>query len=76
VPGEEVNADSVKRYNLVLPETLYRNVQDLANKEHTTVIDILRRFIKLGLFITKLDDSTTFIVRNEDSKEREILFFL
>lgn len=74
---EEVSAETpVKRYNLVLPENLYAEVQGLANKEHTTVIDLLRRFIKLGLFITRLDDSTTFIVRNEDGKEREILFFL
>jgi hypothetical protein len=74
---QESSDTAVKRYNLVLPESLYHEVQSLANKEHTTVIDLLRRFIKLGLLVTKLtqDENASLIIREGD-KEREIILFI
>ncbi len=76
--SEQVSPDTpVKRYNLVLPEILYREVQTLANKEHTTVIDLLRRFIKLGLLVAKLtQDENTSLIILEGDKEREIILFI
>lgn len=65
---------AAKRYNLVLPEDLYKEVQALADRRHTTVVDLLRRFIKLGLLVAKAEESpdTAFLIREGD-KEQQLL---
>ncbi len=65
---------SLKRYNLALPEDLYAEVQALADRQHTTVVELLRRFIKLGLLATAVQErhDAALIIR-EGEKEREIL---
>jgi hypothetical protein len=64
-----------KRYNLVLPSHLYEEVQTVANEQNTSIPDLLKRFIKIGLLVAKLSQSpdTTLIIR-EGGKEREVLF--
>lgn len=66
----------LKRYSLVIPESIFNEVQRTAEEEHTSIIDLLRRFIKLGLLISKIskDPNSQLIIREGD-KEREILFF-
>jgi hypothetical protein len=66
----------VKRYNLVIPEPLFNEVQQLADEENTTVVDLFRRFIKLGLMVAKITRTpdTAFIIKEGD-REREIIFF-
>ena len=65
----------VKRYSLVLPEELFDAVQELANRRQTTVVDIIRRFIKLGLIAARIEDTpgAALIIREGDT-EREIIF--
>jgi ATP-dependent Clp protease ATP-binding subunit ClpA len=64
----------LKRYNLVLPEDLFQQVQELADREHTTVVEVLRRFIKLGLLATRVSDTPgSALVIREGEREREIL---
>ncbi len=65
---------TVKRYNLALPGELYDQIQLLAERKHTTVLDLLRRFIKLGLLAAKLDDDpdAALIIR-QGNTEREIV---
>jgi hypothetical protein len=65
----------VKRYNLVIPEVLYDQIQQLAEEEHTTVVDLIRRFIKLGLIAaeTAKKPGASLIIR-EDGRDREIIF--
>jgi ATP-dependent Clp protease ATP-binding subunit ClpA len=64
----------VKRYNLALPEDLFDQVQDLADREQTTVVEVLRRFVKLGLLATEIQDrpDAALIIR-EGGREREIV---
>ena len=64
----------VKRYNLVLPEDLFEEVQKIADREQTSVIEILRRFIKLGLIASKLGDKpgAELIIR-DGNRERQLL---
>lgn len=66
--------DKIKRYNLVLPATLYDEVQKLAGKEQITTLELLKRFIKIGLVLTKLCQSpdASIIIRDGD-KERELV---
>jgi hypothetical protein len=65
---------TAKRYNLVLPDELYQEVQAIAERRHTTVVELLRRFVKLGLLVAKAEESPdmAFILREGD-KERELL---
>jgi hypothetical protein len=65
---------AAKRYNFVLPKELYQELQALADHRHTTVVDLLRRFVKLGLLVAKAEESPdmAFILREGD-KERELL---
>src|SRR5712692_2010010 len=55
----------MKRYNLVLPSHLYEEVQIVANEQNTSIPDLLKRFIKIGLLVTKLSESpdTALIIR-------------
>ncbi len=74
---DENQKDGGKRYNLVLPTHLYEEVQTLADEQKTSVLDLLRRFIKIGLLVAKLSQSpdTAFIIREGD-REREVVFFV
>lgn len=67
-------ATGVKRYNLVLPEELFNEVQQIADERQTSVVDILRRFIKLGLLADQIEKSpdSALIIR-QGNAERQII---
>jgi hypothetical protein len=70
----EVEANSgLKRYSLVLPEPSFIEVQRIAENEHTTILDLIRRFIKIGLLLARLSPDAEIIIR-EDDKETKLLF--
>ncbi len=64
----------VKRYHLVVPEDLFEQVQELAEQRHTTVVELLRRFIKLGLVAAKVEENpdAALLIREGD-RERQII---
>lgn len=66
--------NDIKKYNLALPQALFDELQEVADKRHTTVVELLRRFIKLGLIAIQIDETpdAALIIREGD-KEREIL---
>lgn len=70
--NEIVRQTSQKRYSLVIPTELFNEVQTLADSQHMSVVEVLRYFIKMGLFIIKTPNCK--VVVKEDSKEREITF--
>jgi hypothetical protein len=63
-----------RRYSLVLPEDLFREVERLAERQNTTVVELLRRFTRLGLFAMQLQErpDAALIVR-EGGTERQLL---
>jgi hypothetical protein len=65
----------LKRYSLVLPDDLFTAIQALADQRQTTVVDLIRRFIKLGLIAAKIEDTpgAALIIRDGDS-EQQIIF--
>ena len=69
---EAILDDRIKRYNLVLPEALYNDVQALAKNENVSVLELLKRFIKIGLVLTKISPDASIIIR-EGGKERELI---
>jgi predicted DNA-binding protein len=65
-----------KRYTLVLPDQVFEQVEQLAKSEGTTIVTIVRKFIKLGLLVTEiqLDPDASIIIREgEDEKHLLIL---
>ena len=64
----------MKRYNLVLPETLYQQLEELARDRQVTVVELLRRFIKLGLIAAEVEANpdAALLIREGDT-EREII---
>ena len=72
-----VQKKGVKRYNLALPEELYGELQNLAENEHTTVLEIIRRFIKLGLIAVDVqNDPKSKLVIHEGKRQRELAFII
>ncbi len=64
----------LKRYNLVLPEELYGELQSIAEKRKTSVVDILRMCIKVGILVDKIQDKpNASIVVREGNKEKELI---
>jgi len=70
--------DGLKRYSLVISESMFDEVQRTAEEDHTAILDQLRRFIKLGLYITRIakGNPNSQIIIREKGKEQEILFFI
>jgi hypothetical protein len=67
---------NLRKYNLALPEELFTELQTLAQNQHTSIADLLRRFIKLGLIASKIDQApgSTLLIKQGD-EEREIILF-
>jgi hypothetical protein len=65
----------VKRYLLALPVGLYQEVQDLADRQHTNVADLLRRFTRLGLLATRIQETpgAALVIREGDAEQRVLL---
>jgi hypothetical protein len=69
------NQGKLKRYNLVLPEDLYKGIQKIAENQHMMVIEVLRKFIKLGILAADIaqDPGSKLIIRETGKMDREIL---
>ena len=64
----------VKRYNLALPEDMFREVEQLAEQEHTTVLEVIRRSVKLGLLAASVQKTPgASLVIRQGENEREII---
>jgi hypothetical protein len=65
---------AVTRYNLILPLALFQQVETVARREHVSMLEVLRHFIKVGIYLMHEahDPHKTLIVRTGD-RERELL---
>ncbi len=67
--------NKVKRYNLAIPEELFNEVQRIADQRQTTVVELLRKFIRLGLIAIQAEENPDMaLIIREGDKEREIMF--
>lgn len=66
----------LKRYTLTIPQQLFDQLQSLAISEHTTVLDLIRRYIKLGLIASSLEyeDGASLVIRHEGEPDERILW--
>ncbi len=70
-----VKTKELKRLNVALPDTLYQRLEDQAEEQQTTITDLLRRYIRLGLTADLLlTPGATLLVREgSTNKERELI---
>jgi len=72
----EKNKTDQMRYNFVLPADLYKELIRVAENRNMKVIELLRMFVKLGLWILQeLESPDTKLVIKSGDKERELLIF-
>jgi hypothetical protein len=64
-----------KRFNLLLPQVLFDELEAVAERRHTSVVELLRRFIKLGLIADQIEMSpdAELIIREGDVERRILL---
>ncbi len=64
----------MKKYQIVVPESLFAEIEQIAASRQTTVIDIIRRFLKLGLLTAKIENNpNAALFIKEGDTEREII---
>jgi hypothetical protein len=68
-------AKEVKRYQLVLPQSLYDRVHAAAEEREVTVVQLLRAFIKLGLVVLEAENDPhgELILRTEHGEKQLVL---
>ncbi len=66
---------STRRLNLLLPSNLLDQMQMLANEQGTSLTELLRRFIKVGLLIYRLNNSDpeNGLYLREGGKETKVI---
>jgi len=64
-----------KRYNVVLPAELIDQLQEIADQNHTSVLELIKRFIKLGLLVVRAETTPDleFLVRERGVEKRVML---
>ena len=73
---EQSANNELKRYNLVLTADLFNELQVLADREGTTVVELMRRAFKILLLISKSDPdpmSEEGLFLKTRGKERKLL---
>lgn len=63
-----------KRYNLALPEDMFDKLQQIADEQDATILDVIKKCIKVGLlaYQTENNPDSALIIREGDL-ERQIL---
>jgi hypothetical protein len=62
----------MRKYLLVVPENLFEEIEQIAENRQTTVVDIMRRFLRLGVITAKIEenpDAGLYIKEGEMEKE-------
>lgn len=73
---EQSVSNELKRYNLVISAALFNDLQSLADREGTTVVELLRKSIKIILLISKFDSdplSKNGVFIKDDGKEHKLV---
>lgn len=75
--GQKSKEEGIKRYNLALPMKLYLEVRAEAKAAHTSILEMLKRLIRIGLLLFNFSrkPNTEIIIRKETpegTKDKEI----
>lgn len=63
-----------KRYNLVIQQDIFDKVENIADKEGVTTLDMLKRFVRFGLFVSKLkfENGDGLLIRQEGKLDKHL----
>ncbi len=73
---KEENNSEKKRYSLALPAPLYEELKKVADEEDKSVVEVLRQYIRLGLYVTKMQktsDKYLCVTRDGEPLERIVV---
>jgi hypothetical protein len=67
--------EGCKRYNLVLPEEMFNEVKRVADEQQTSMVEVIRKFIKLGLMVFEMQETAeiTLFVKKRGEEQKIIL---
>ena len=69
-----MSKEKIKRYNLAIPQALFDELQTIADERHSTVLEVLKQFIRLGLLVSKAEKSpSAAVILREGGRERELM---
>ena len=63
--------NKTKRYNLSIPKCLMDQVDEVAVKKHTSKVNIIKKFLELGLMIES--GQKKLFIKEKDGKEIQAL---
>ena len=74
MPRNRLNR-TTHRYNLVLDIGVYAELQEVAASKGITFAELMRKYIKLGLIVSALEDEpgSKLIIRTDDTEKEIIL---
>jgi len=65
---------TIKRYSLALREDVFSEIERVASEKQMSFIEVLRRFIKIGLMIERIEKSPdSVLILKEGDTERQII---
>jgi hypothetical protein len=66
-----------KRLNVTMPDELFAEIEKIAVERGISAVDVIRKFIKLGLFIAEIEkDPNSNIVFRENGKDDRVMIFM
>jgi len=65
----------IRRYSLLLPDPIYEQIDDIAKEKGSTMAEMIRRFIALGLLAIEAekDPGSEFMLRTGEKTRAIIL---
>ena len=69
---------ALKRTHFSMPEELYEQIEEVAKRHDTTVTEIVRKFLRLGLYVARLEDrapGSELIIRDGRNVETRLVLF-
>lgn len=66
---------NTSRYNLTLEVKLYAELQEVAASKGITFVELMRKYIRLGLIVSELEEQpgSKLIIRTDDVEKEIIL---
>jgi len=65
-----------KRFNMTMPQETFDDLEEIAKSEGRPVVDVVRRFISLGLLVKEAQTRGAEILIRESGKEDRLIVIL
>lgn len=65
-----------KRFNLTMPADTFSDLEEIARSESRPIVDVIRRFIALGMLVKQVQDRGAEVLIREDGQEDKLLLIL